>query len=178
MRSLGRFVVTIVVTLVILGLLAAGIGTMLPRDHVATSHVVLQQTANDVWAEIADLERQAAWRSDLIGVETMEPRNGRPVWLLKTGMGNWAVEVTEVSPPYRFVTTVADTSQGFGGSWTYDIEPDAGGTRVTITERGFISSPIFRFLARFVFGLHGTQDRFLRDLGRHFGETVTPVRND
>ena len=45
-----------------------------------------------------------------------------------------------------------------------------------ITQNGFIDTPLFRLLARLVFGLHGAQETCLRDLGSHFGEAVTPRR--
>ena len=40
------------------------------------------------------------------------------------------------------------------------------GTRVSITERGEVYNPIFRFLSRFVFGHTGTMETYLRDLAR------------
>jgi hypothetical protein len=50
------------------------------------------------------------------------------------------------------------------------------GTRVTITERGFVTNPIYRVMSRFVFGYHGAQEDFLRALGRWFGQDVALAR--
>jgi hypothetical protein len=47
---------------------------------------------------------------------------------------------------------------------------------VTLTERGWIANPLFRFLSRFVFGYYRTQEGYLRALGKRLGETVTPAR--
>ena len=47
------------------------------------------------------------------------------------------------------------------------------GTRLTITERGEVYNPIFRFLSRFVFAQTATMESFLRGLGGKFGETVS-----
>lgn len=48
------------------------------------------------------------------------------------------------------------------------------GALVTVTERGFVRNPIFRFLARFVFGYSSTLDAYLKALGKKFGEDVSP----
>jgi hypothetical protein len=70
--------------------------------------------------------------------------------------------VAEASPPTRFVTKIDDPGQPFGGTWTFEIAPlgDAR-ARLTLTERGEIYNPIFRFMARFVFGYTATLDSFL-----------------
>ncbi len=64
----------------------------------------------------------------------------------------------------------------FGGTWTFDIEPAGTGTQLTITEDGIVRNPIFRFVSRFVFGHYKTQETYLRDLAKKFGETVTAER--
>lgn len=53
-----------------------------------------------------------------------------------------------------------------------DLEIAAAGegrSRLTITEHGEIYNPIFRTLARFVFGYTTTMDSCLAAIGRHFG---------
>jgi hypothetical protein len=44
------------------------------------------------------------------------------------------------------------------------VQDPATGTRVTITERGEIYNPIFRFVARFFLGYTATMDATLRAL--------------
>jgi hypothetical protein len=53
------------------------------------------------------------------------------------------------------VTRIVDET-AFGGTWTMEITPTPSGSRLTITERGEIYNPVFRALARFVFGYEGT----------------------
>ena len=69
---------------------------------------------------------------------------------------------------------IADPTLPFGGTWTYEIAPADSGSVVTITESGEVKSPIFRFMARFVFGYTSTMDGYLEALGKKYGETVTP----
>jgi len=49
----------------------------------------------------------------------------------------------------------------FGGKWTYEIALVEGGSRVSVTEQGWIANPIFRFMSRVVFGYYGTLDGYL-----------------
>ena len=55
-------------------------------------------------------------------------------------------------------------------TWTFELAADADGTRVTLTERGEVDNPIFRFLSRFVFGQTGTIDSCLRALEAKFAQ--------
>jgi hypothetical protein len=45
-----------------------------------------------------------------------------------------------------------------------------------VTERGWIANPVFRFMSRFIFGYYGTQESYVRALGKRFGEEVTLAR--
>jgi hypothetical protein len=71
------------------------------------------------------------------------------------------VAVVESVPPSRLVTKIDEPDAPFGGTWTMEIVPTANGSRLTITERGEIYNPIFRALARFVFGYEGTMESCL-----------------
>jgi hypothetical protein len=48
-------------------------------------------------------------------------------------------------------------------------------TRVTITERGWVSNPLFRFVSRFIMGQTSSMETYLRSLGKHFGRATTPT---
>ena len=57
----------------------------------------------------------------------------------------------------------------FGGTWTYELTPTAGGTSLRITEDGEVYNPVFRFMSRFVFTHHATIDTYLTDMGKRLG---------
>ena len=44
-------------------------------------------------------------------------------------------------PPSRFVSEIADTDLGYSGGWTFELTEVEGGSRLTITERGFLQFP-------------------------------------
>lgn len=169
---LSGFVVFLVALIGIVGIW----GLTIPRRHTATSTAVYRVPPDSIWAALDDWAASPAWRTDVKRVVRLPDRNGHEVWDQIADEGNWPLEIVEKVPPARLVAVVADSSQGFGGTWTYTIAPEGAGARVTIREDGFVENPIFRFLARHAFGLYATQQGYLRALGRRFGETVTPER--
>lgn len=155
------------------------IGAFVPREHRATSTVVLHQPVDSVWKVVRDLGGVPAWWPEIKESVRLPDKGGHEVWRQK--MSGWDVPliVIESTVPRRLVTQI-DTSAGgaFGGTWTYELTPDSGaGTKISVTEAGWIGNPIFRTLSRFVFGYYGSLDGYLRALGKRFGETVEPVHS-
>jgi hypothetical protein len=59
------------------------------------------------------------------------------------------------------VLQIANPALPFGGTWTYEVRPTPHGSTLTITEDGEIYNPLFRVMARFVFGYEGTMAAYL-----------------
>lgn len=145
-------IVVIFGSLIGLLVLLAIIGAFLPRAHVARVAARYRTGAAALWATIEEMVRD----------DKKVP-----------------MEVVERTPPVdgaagRLVTRIADPKLPFGGSWTWQLQPVDGGTEVTITEDGWVSNTLFRFLARYLFGHHSTARASLRRLGKIHGEQVTP----
>ena len=77
---------------------------------------------------------------------------------------------TESKPPTRMVRELTDLDGPFSGRWEIDITPTPDGSRVTITEIGKVSNPIFRFVSKYVIGHTTFMERYLTSLGKKFGE--------
>jgi len=174
-----KWVLVILGALVGLIALMVLIGAFVPREHRATSTVLLRQPVDSVWKVMRDLGGVPTWWPEVKESVRQPDRNGHEVWRQK--MSSWDVPllVIESAPPRRLVTQI-DTSAGtaFGGTWTYELTPDSGrGTKISVTEAGWIGNPIFRFLSRFVFGYYGSLDGYLKALGKHFGEEVRPAHS-
>ena len=168
---------------IVLGVLAGLVGflfvagSLLAREHVASARARLRAPPQAVWDAVHDYPSQPQWRTDLARVEQVATGDGRVTWRefpRRGGPMTMAGESAE--PPRRLVRRIADEKLPFGGTWTWDIVPEGAGCAVTITEAGFIGPPPFRFLAKYVFGYHATMTKYLRDLGRKFGEDVTVER--
>jgi hypothetical protein len=92
---------------------------------------------------------------------------------------NWgrravAYQAIENESVKKLTLKIIDEKLPFGGTWTIAFMPVPEGTQVRIEENGEIKNVLFRFLARFAFGYTASMESYLRDLGRKFGEEVTP----
>lgn len=109
----------------------------LPRDHVASVNTSFAAAPEKVFDLAVVLQNE----SDLKTRVTVEDRPLR--------------RVTEI---------VEERGAAFGGTWTLEFRPTGDETELTITERGHVYNPLFRFLARFMFGHHATMNTFLKTL--------------
>jgi uncharacterized protein YndB with AHSA1/START domain len=153
-------------TLALVGVVGvvALIGWLLPVAHEASRTSQFDEPPQRVYDVVADVGDYASWFAGVTRIEMLDSANGKVRFREHTTSGPVTMEVEEARPPSRFVTRIADPDQPFGGTWTFDIIPNDGGTRLTITERGEVYNPIFRFMARFVFGYTSTMDGYLRSL--------------
>ena len=136
-----RWVLLIVGMLAAVLAVAAIVGWSLPMSHEAARTEHFAHSAQRVYDIVVDVPGYRNWLADRTPVEIVEAR-----------------------PPTRIVTRVADRNLPFGGSWTFDLRPAGDGVNVTITERGEVYNPLFRFISRFVMGHTATMDAYLRDL--------------
>jgi hypothetical protein len=160
--------------LVAIVLIVFVLGALVPREHVARSSALLGQPRDTVWRTVRDLAGVATWWPEVVA--SQRAADAREIWEQKLKNGfTMRLIVTEDVAPSRLVTTIdAPADAPFGGTWTYELAAQGGGTRVTITERGSINNALFRFMSKFVFGYYSTQDKYLKALGRRFGEAVQP----
>ncbi|MGQ0736640.1 MAG: SRPBCC family protein [Acidobacteriota bacterium] len=142
-------------------------GALLPVGHEASRTVQLNTPPEAVYAVVSDVSGHPRWWAEVAQVEMLPAEAGRVRFREHMSTGPVVLEVVETVPPARFVTAIADPDQPFGGTWTFEIAASNGGSRLTLTERGEVYNPIFRFLSRFVFGHTGTIDSYVDALARH-----------
>jgi hypothetical protein len=158
-------------TLVLLVALMALAGALLPVKHYVTRKARFSQTPQAIYSALAG---PPYWRSGVRASGELPEMNGRMRWWEQDKHGQKiAYELVEASPPLRRVVRIADDGLAFGGTWTFEIAPQAtGGSEVRIAEAGEVYNVFFRFLSRFVFGYTGNIEAYLNDLGKKFGEAV------
>lgn len=161
-------------SLALLVVVAATIGALLPRAHVATRQATYRQPPAALHAAVRDWAALPAWRRGVTAVELQPATAARPGYRETSGHGVIAYELLEDRPGERVVMRIADDTLPYGGTWTFAFAPAPGGATLRITEDGVVKPALFRFLARFVFGHTATIETYLRDLGRKFGETTQP----
>ncbi len=133
----------IVLLLVVAVVVMVAVGRSLPIAHVASRTATLGAPPGQVWAAIND----------------PQPMRSR-------GVGDVKFETVEPMAPRRLVRRVVG-ERDFGGTWTCELEPASGGTRLVIIENGEIYNALFRFVSRYIIGHHRTIDSFVSALRRH-----------
>jgi uncharacterized protein YndB with AHSA1/START domain len=157
----------IVIALIVLGVLVAivaFIGSRLPESHRASLEQTFTAAPEVVWRTVTDIEAFPSWRDGVQRVQRLPDRDGRPVWVEDGRSGKMTLAVERLEPPRLLVGRIADPDLPFGGTWTYEITPVHGGSSLRITEDGEIYNPIFRFMARFIFGYQGTIQSYMASL--------------
>jgi len=165
-----RIVLRALLVLASLIVLIAVIGALLPRDHVATRIGRYHQAPDAIWKAITDVDAMPSWREGLTSVEHLPDRSGLPSHLEINSNGKIPFETIEMTPPQKLVTRIADPKLPFGGTWTFEIAPVGDGATLRITERGYVTNPVFRFMSKFVFGQTSTMETYLKSLAKKFGE--------
>jgi uncharacterized protein YndB with AHSA1/START domain len=156
---------TLLAVLVLVAIVVV-VGWMLPVAHVASRSASLNASPETVWRTITDVDAFPAWRSGIRNVERLPNRNGGAVWVEDGTDGRITLAVERSEPPHTLVTRIADPELPFGGTWTFTIMPAPNGCTLTITENGEVYNPVFRAMARFVFGYETTMATYLDELAR------------
>jgi uncharacterized protein YndB with AHSA1/START domain len=169
-----RFVPMLCVLVALVGMVAI-IGSLLPKRHTATRAARFHQPPKAVWNAITDYSKFPEWRKSVRGVEALPSVNGKLSWLeFDKYDHSIPYEIVESTPPQHLITRIADPDLPFGGTWTYELTPQAdGSTMLRITENGEIRNVFFRFVARFFMGYTKTMEDYLSALGEKFGEKTT-----
>lgn len=139
--------VGIVVLLILIIVVISVVGRSLPIGHIASRTVTFRRPPEELWAAISD-----------------------PTLMSSRGVGDVKFETMESVPPKLLVRRVVG-EKNFGGTWTCEIAPAAGGSSLTITEDGEIYNAFFRFVSRYVIGYHVTIDGTMAALRKRFGES-------
>ena len=169
--GLGVIVALIVIVVII--------GYTLPKGHVAVSTAQYRKPAADLFRTITEVATAASWRKDVERIEMLPANGNRIAWreVSKNGVVNYEGEIVRAPAPGvpgRFISRITDKNLPYGGEWIIDVAVNNGGSVVTVTENGEVYNPIFRFVSKYVMGHHSTIDGYLRALGTHVGESVSP----
>lgn len=149
------------------------VGSMLPKEHVATRMARYSQPPEKIWEALTNIEEMPKWRTELKSIQRLPDMDGKPAWVETSSHGEMPIVVVEWNPPRRMVGKINDPKLPFGGTWTYEITPVEGGATLRITENGEVYPAIFRFMSRYIFGYTATIETYLKNLGTKFGESVT-----
>ena len=122
------------------------VGYLLPKEHLAKRTAKFRKQPAEVYALISG------------------PQDWRP-----GSKDDPPTVMVESVAPQRHVTRISDPSLPFGGTWTWELDPTTDGCEVRLTENGFVSNPIFRFISHFFIGHHSSMDTYLKHLSSKLG---------
>lgn len=166
-----KWLFRIIIVLVVLIAVVFTVGALLPEEHRASRTLATKQSTQVIWDTINDHANEPQWRSDVASVTSLGERNGKPVWQESYKDGNKVTLITtESKPPTRMVRELTDLAGPFSGRWEIDIVPTPEGSKITITENGKVSNPLFRFVSKFIIGHTTFMERYLKGLAGKFGE--------
>lgn len=163
-RAMKAIVWIGVVLSLLIGLVAI-MGWLLPRQHSASAEADFKTDLETLSARLRNFREYPRWRSGLTAVEA----ESDAIWTELDSHGDRVrYQMSAVQRDANgngFTTTILSDDLPYGGEWRYQIVPNnAGGATLRITETGFITNPLFRFVARFVIGYDFTIKRFINDL--------------
>lgn len=167
-----KWIVVAAAVAAVLVAVALAVGTALPVHHTASSSIRLPVSRDVAWSAVTDIRAFPLWRRGVRDVEPLPFRDGLPAWRERTRTGSATYVAAAWDPPSRLVMRTGGEGEPYSGTWTFVLEKEGGDTRITITEDGEIPNPLFRFMARFVFGHEGTMDAYLHDLRRHLSRSL------
>jgi len=148
---------------------AVAIGALLPKRHLVTRTARFKANPEKLFALIAGNQD---WRPDVKNCE-MITDGGKEFQRETSKRGETILyELEESRPPLAIQRRIATENLPYGGSWSFELEPEDGETRVRITEDGEVYNPFFRFVSRFVIGQTATLDAYLAAMGKAVGENV------
>lgn len=163
--TIGRLLLVTGGALAAVGVTLWIIGRRLPVAHRAEVDQVVPLPVARVAHRVRTIAEHPAWRRDVQRIEPVATEGARIRYVEHGGNGAIPFAFEETVPDRLFRSTIDTDTLPFGGWWTITLTPvDAGQTRVHIREDGVVRPPLFRVLARYVFGHTRTMQRYVDDL--------------
>jgi hypothetical protein len=138
------------------------IGSMMNVKHVASIQREFKKTsADEILATITNYKDYPSWRSGIKEL-TVDSVNH---WTEKNSHGDkvsYRLEV--IDEKGKLITMILNKDLAYGGFWEFTITPIDNGCSVSIVENGEVYNPLFRFMAKYVFGHETTLKNYVNDL--------------
>ena len=144
-------------------------GYSLPVAHQITMQRHYAKSADELWDVIVDYRKYSQWRENVYEVNELPAKGIYQAWKEVDANGrSVAFEIVGYSPGMQMTIEVADVTLSYGGSWMFELLPDATGTTVKITENGRIDNLLLRVIAHFATGYTSSMNSWLNSLDNKF----------
>lgn len=149
---------------VLLLLLLAGLGRLLPAEQEASVAASFREPPDVLWQVLMDLDNHPSWRRGLTRLERLPDSGGRPAWLEYHGRATEAIRIADARPPLRLVTERVPIEGPPAATWTWELAGTGDGSRLTLTRRVLVAGPLARAVRWLGGGARRDADRALADL--------------
>ncbi|TGL35033.1 hypothetical protein EHQ52_11155 [Leptospira koniambonensis] len=138
-------------------------GYLFPKDHTASLEKDFSSSPESIYRIIRNISEYKNWRSGLRTVDI----ESETIWTESDLHGNnIRFGIIEERSPNYLKTKILSEDLPFGGGWEFEVIPNGPNTKLKITEKGFVTNPLFRVLSKFVFGHDATMKTYLEDLSK------------
>ncbi|BDA80518.1 polyketide cyclase [Leptospira kobayashii] len=165
-----KFSIALSLILLLLVGLFLGIGFFQNPKFEGTKSEAIGASKEEIWKYITDINDLPNRRKEVLKVEVLEKDDTTipKLWKEHTDMGGYMTfERGETIPNKKIEIILADSSFKMRGSWTYEISEANGYSKLSITERSEINSPVVRG-AYFLAGRDSTLKQELEMVRNHF----------
>jgi hypothetical protein len=134
------------------------IGRSMPIEHTASLSRIFETPPEKIYLLIKNFKEYSNWRPNLKEIKPISDVS----WVEVDSRGE--------SMTYSFIrdkknilveSKIMNEDKPFGGYWIFDIRKSGKNTELKITENGKVFPPVFRFLARYVFGHESTMKSYM-----------------
>lgn len=143
------------------------VGSRLPPDHEASASAHVRARPDDVMTLLSDVRAIPRWRKTVRRVDVVA-REPSLRFREHGAQGALELEVAEQAPGKLVLRTAPARRMVFEGTWTYTLAAEEEGTRVTLTERGTVRSPLARVFSAYVLGHRTHVERTIAALVQRF----------
>jgi len=165
MKTVLRIGGIVIGLLVVACLVIYLVGRSQPERHTATIRFAVPQARPVVWAALTDYATMEKWWPAVKATRLETQPDGTVVTWNTDGHGQViGFRTREERAPARLVREITGDNLPFGGTWTYELTEENGGTTITITEDGFVKPPFFRGVMKLIM----KPDATMRDFEKHF----------
>ncbi|MFZ5495968.1 MAG: SRPBCC family protein [Verrucomicrobiota bacterium] len=141
------------------------VGRAQPERHTASISFRLPRPRATVWTALTDYAAMPRWWPAVKSIRFETRPDGEIItWSADARGREIGFRTREQQAPARLVREITGDDLPFGGTWTYELRDEPGGTRLTLTEDGFVKPPFFRGVMKLFMKPEGT----MRDFEKHF----------
>ena len=166
-----KILFTIVGIIALLFLIFVIIGILAPRSHEGKVSATYDNSPEEIWRILSDIESLPDRRREIVDIEILEPSaDGFKRWKELTDMRGYAIfEMLAEVENELIEISMTESTFGITGTWKYEIQEIDSSTTVTITENSTTCKILVRSMLT-IAGRNATLKQELKNLEKALKE--------